>query len=479
MKYIGQKQNSSNIYSRFTGCLLSVLIVASACTLSNGQTITTFAGTGAIGFFGDGGQATAAKFHFPMTARTDKAGNLYIVDYGNKRIRKIAPNGLISEIAGNGSGTHSGDGGPATSAGIGFPESVALDSIGNIYIGENQAMAYYQDTTGYSYPVAQSWVRKINTSGIITTIAGTGLFHPFSGAGGPATAATFQSVNDVVPDNQGNLYIADGNAMAVWKVNASGILTLFAGWNIYGNSGDGGPATAASFEFPSALLSDGNGNLLIADVSANTIRKVNSLGIVSTLCGNGTPGYFGDGGPATAGEVSGPQGLAMDKNGNIFIADNGNNVIRVITASGAINTFAGTGITGNNGDGGPATDADFTAITGVAADSAGNIYVVDYKNENIRIITPYSSAGIISPAGSLANIQLFPNPAADEINIALTGRNKTIIDIKDMEGREIQQLESNNNTVINLSLAGYAPGMYIAHIQTGHEVAVLRFVVRK
>lgn len=347
--------------------------------ISNG-TITTVAGNGTIGFAGDGGPATAAELYAPYGVAVDAAGSLYIADASNRRVRKVS-NGIINTLAGNGQFQFSGDGGPATSASLTTPPGLALDASGNIYIDNGDR------------------IRKVS-NGIITTVAGNGSFG-FSGDGGPATSAAINSIG--VTDAQGSLYLGDGGTGHVRKVS-NGIITTIAGNGKFSFSGDGGPATSASLAGPYGVALDSAGNLYLADNGNNRIREV-SNGIITTVAGSGSPCYTaastcgsfsGDGGPATSATLSNPQGVAVDSVGNIYIADTYNNRIRKVS-NGIITTVAGNGSPGFSGDGGPATGASLYEPVGVAVDASGNLYIADSANNRIRKV---SSGTITTVAGN-------------------------------------------------------------------------------
>jgi len=275
--------------------------------------ISTVAGNGTTGYTGDGGQATNAQLDLPQGVAFDAAGNMYIADYGNSRIRKVNTLGIISTIAGNGNSAYSGDGGQATAAELNGPIALTLDATGNLYIADM-----------YNHRI-----RMVNTSGIISTVAGNGT-GAFSGDGGPATAAEIFMPNGVVVDAFGNLYIGDTQNARVRMVNTVGIISTFAG-NGTSYSGDGGLAIAAGIQYPQGLAFDAAGNLYITTAGDEHIRMVNPSGIISTFAGNGTNGYTGDGGPATSAELYNPSGVACDAAGNLFIADYDNNVIREVS----------------------------------------------------------------------------------------------------------------------------------------------------
>jgi uncharacterized protein (TIGR03437 family) len=285
-----------------------------------GGVISTYAGNGAIGSSGDGGPATSAALSPPLNGHqglaTDAAGNLYIADYGNNRVRRVDTTGIITTVAGNGSGIYSGDGGAATNAGIPGPIGVAVDAVGNLYIA--------------SYRNAR--VRKVTPSGNISTFAGSGALGS-SGDGGPATSAAFNAPYAVAVDSSGNLYIADQTAARIRKVNSAGVITAVAGSGAHGSSGDGGLATSASLD-PNGLAVDSAGNIYIADQNSR-IRKVNTAGVISTIAGTGISGFSGDGGPATSATISNPGDVALDAAGNLYLADADNNRVRKIVGAAA------------------------------------------------------------------------------------------------------------------------------------------------
>ena len=366
-------------------------------------TISTFAGTGVIGYSGDGGPATSARIWFPRDVGLDAAGNLYIADGTNYVIRKISPGGTITTVAGNGSFGFSGDGGPATGASMGLAHGVAVSSSGTLYIPE----------------VDHDRVRKVDTSGTINTIAGTGPGCVGSGDGGQASAARLCDPTSVAADSAGTVYIVDAENHRVRKVATTGVISGLAGTGTAGFSGDGGTATAARLSSPRGTAVDGTGNVYVADTGNHRVRRIDAAGTITTVAGTGTPGFVGDGTSAVAAQLSSPQGVAADGAGNVYIADTGNHRIRRVDPAGVISTVAGTGTGGFSGDGSPAVLAQFNSPTAVAVDSGGNLFVADTANSRVRkvratgtVVTvagngsgysgdggPATSAGVPSPVG--------------------------------------------------------------------------------
>jgi sugar lactone lactonase YvrE len=301
--------------------------------------IRTLAGGSTNGFSGDGGPATNALLDWPGRIEFDRRDDLFIADCSNGRIRRVDTNGIITTVAGNGTNTDSGDYGPATDAGLYLPNDVAWDAAGNLYIGDYQH------------------VRQVDTNGIITT-----------------ASAAVHNASGMAMDGSGRLYIAQFFENIVSRRDPNGRLTTVAGGGISG-LGDGGLATKASLNGPSDMLLDTAGNLYIADSFNNRVRKVDVYGIITTVAGNGQQGvYSGDGGPATAASLWHAQAMAMDAQGNLFIADSDNNRVREVDTNGIITTVAGNGSPEDTGDGGMATDAGAHHPWGIALDSAGNLF---------------------------------------------------------------------------------------------------------
>ena len=326
------------------------------------------AGTGTFGFSGDGGSATSARLASPLGLAVDTAGNLFIADYDGARIRKVTPNGVITTVAGNGASAFGGDGGPATQAEIG-PTDVAVDAAGNLFIADNDnhrvrkvtpngvittltgngtaaftgdgglaSAAQVANPRGVAVDSAgnvfiadydNNRIRKISTDGRISTVAGNGVFA-FSGDGGPATLAGL-SPTGVAVDGAGNIFIADNDNHRVRKVDLAGTITSIAGTGTLGFSGDGSSGTSAQLAFPVGIATDSAGNAFIADSENQRIRRVNTAGIIATVAGSGLGQTLGDGGPATLARLILPSDVAVDTAGNVFIADTLNHRVRKVT----------------------------------------------------------------------------------------------------------------------------------------------------
>jgi len=427
--------------------------------VSNGI-ITTVAGNGAQGYSGDHGPAAGAHLYNPSAVAIDSAGNLYIADSYNNRIREVS-NGVITTVAGGAPptgtapilgpglppyGGFGGDGGPATAAQLYDPSGVAVDSAGNLYIADfyngrirevsngvintvagggaslsdgsatRAKLAPFRvalDPSGNLYlsDLSGNRIRKVS-GGVITTLAGTGQPPPvYSGNNGPAISALLNQPVGVATDTAGNLYFADSGTDRVHKVSG-GVITTVAGNGTFGYTGDTGPATSAELNYPIGIALDSAGNLYIADSHNSSVRKV-SNGVITTVAGNGMQGFSGDGGPATSAQLNNPTGVAVDAAGNLYIADSDNGRVRKVSTNGLITTVAGNGILapsngipggrgygGFSGDGGPATDAQLSTPTSVTVDSAGNLYISDYDNNRVREV---SHAIINTVAGSGPN----------------------------------------------------------------------------
>jgi trimeric autotransporter adhesin len=351
-------------------------LIAPAAWAQN--TVQTIAGSGPNNL-----PALKSSLGSPTSVALDGAGNVYLTDLYSNRVFKVAATGNVTVVAGNGAsgGVSNGDGGPAIAAKLTYPTGVAVDTFGNIFIAERSSCR----------------VSEVSAmTGNISAVAGTGTCF-YSGDGGPATSAELNNPSGVAVDGSGNIFIADTNNCLIREVSGStGFISTIGGTQPditgllhCGYTGDGGPAINAKVGFVNGLAVDGSRNILIADPTSCVVRKISaSAGVISTVAGTGNCGYSGDGGPGTSANLNSPNGVTVDRSGNVFIADTTNCVIRKVSSPNAqISTVAGTATCGYSGDGGLATSAQVNQPYGVAVDSSGNIFMADYKNSVIREVS--------------------------------------------------------------------------------------------
>jgi sugar lactone lactonase YvrE len=353
-----------------------------------GGSMSTIAGKGTAGFCGDGGLATSACLSGPQAVALASSGSIYVADNVNNRVRQFTVGGNINTVAGNGSPTF-----PTLLIGV-LPQSVVfndpidvlVDPSGNVFISDS----------------ANCMVRElVKATGLVNIFAGSAASGAttgtcgFSGEGGAATSAELGTLGGIARDSSGNIYIADTSNCVVWQVNAStNDISIFAGVTPKkcGYNGDGGPATSAKLSAPAGIFVDSKNNLYISDSSNNVIREVTS-GTINTIAGNGTAGYVGDGDGATAAELHDPTGVTVDSAGNVYIADNGNCVIREVTAAtGIIATIAGNGTCNFNGDG-PAVEHELNHPDRIRVDANGNLFIADDSGQRVRWV---NSAGLMT-----------------------------------------------------------------------------------
>jgi hypothetical protein len=353
--------------------LIAVSLCCIALFAQAPGSIQTIAGAGSASFSGDGGPANSATLNVAVDISADGAGNLFIADQFNHRIRQIAPDGTISTVVGSGAPGYAGDGGPATSAQINTPIGICVDAAGNLYIAD----------------VGNQRIRKVDASGIITTLAGNGS-KGYGGDGGPAINASFYNpVRVVVDPSSGNVLVADQSDHRIRVITPDGNISTLAG-NGVGTpatgafSGDGGPATSASLNNPTAVTVDSAGVVYFADQFNHRIRKVTPDGTITTIAGNGAPGFAGEGSPAIAASLNYPGGITVDAAGNLYFNDDLNYRTRRIATDGTITTVAGSGAQGFSGDGGSATAASLNGNFGITLDTQGNLYIADSTNNRIR-----------------------------------------------------------------------------------------------
>jgi sugar lactone lactonase YvrE len=372
----------------YLAVLASVLLgqVLSACSAQVVGTINTFAGGGQ----GDNRLPTRVELREPYRIAFDANGTMYIADRSRYALKKMAADGTVTSIGGrDGVDDQRGDG-PVEDAEFLDPVDVAFDTKGNLYVAT----------------VRGHTIRKVDTQGFATTYAGSGV-PGFSGDGGPATQATLNGPYGLAVDSHDNLYISDGENHRVRKVDTQGIITTFAGTGTAGFSGDGGPATSGMLNHPDGLAVDSSDNLYIADSSNNRIRKVAPNGTITTVAGSGVvdadgnSGFTGDGGPATLAQLAIPRGVAVDKAGNLYIADNVNARVRKVDPGGIIQTVAGNGFSVFNGDALSALETSLNDLTGVAVDGKGKLYLVEHAGGRVRTITSEGKATTVIGGASI------------------------------------------------------------------------------
>jgi uncharacterized protein (TIGR03437 family) len=446
-------------------------------------TITTIAGTGVAGYGGDGGPAAAAELNLPYGLAVDLAGDVYVADLGNNRVRKISPQGAIATVAGTGTAGSAGDGGLAMNAQLNAPRNLLVDSLGNLYISE---------FSGHR-------VRKV-TAGVIATFAGTGVAG-FRGDGGLAIGAELDYPAGLAMDATGALYVADSGNQRVRKIfnsvigtvlggvsatelatpitvavdrsltlyvadgsdtvhscSLAGVWKVVAGIGAVGFSGDGGPASLAALTMPRDLAFDLAGDLFLAD--GVRIREIDGQGVIETVAGDDYLHALGDNGPAQDAILLDPNSVALDSAGSLYIADSGTNRVRQILPSGVIQTFAGTGDAGYNRDGGTAVTAALNAPLGVAAGAEASLVIADSGNQRVRLVA--ASLLIQTVAGSGTAGQGPAGLPAAKTN--LDGPGGVCSD----GGNNIYVADTLNNRVLRIPAGGVAAAAAGAGFSAGY-----------
>ncbi|MFI3155322.1 MAG: PKD domain-containing protein [Methylococcaceae bacterium] len=338
-----------------------------------GQVITRVAGTGYQDFSGDGGPAVLARLSHPTDTAFGPDGSFYIADAFNYRIRRVGADGTITTVAGTGQPGYSGDGGPATQAKFDFLPKIAVSPDGGLYIADS----------------INHRIRRVDTDGIITTVAGIGIGGD-SGDGGPATQAQLNSPEGIDIGADGSLYIVDSENCKIRRVDVNGIITTVVGTGECRYGGDSGPAIQAKILYPKDIAIGPDNSLYILETSNNRIRRVGTDGIITTVSGTGQSGYSGDGGPATQAQLNYPQGIAVGPDNSLYIADCFNSRIRRVDTDGIISTIAGTGQYGFPSYGGPATQAQLWYPGNIAISPGGGLYIADKVGSISRVAPPLS-----------------------------------------------------------------------------------------
>jgi len=452
-----------------TTTLLALLAITFSSVV-NGQTITTCAGNGTIASDPaicppDGGQATATTLNTPYFVQADYLGNCYTYAFGPYwdcyHIKKISPSGVITDAVGNGgNGIHSGDGGPATAAGISNYSGFCLDNSGNIYIVE-------QGSTPSGFSV--SWIRKVNAAGIISTIAG-GDTTGNVGDGGPAMTAWFDG-SDIAVDAAGNILLTDNEGNRIRKINTSGIISTIAGTGTDGDSGDGGQATNAQLTFPNLITLDASGNIYFTDhgnaASPYTvIRKITPAGIISTMTDTSII------------HLSGSSGLACDNSGNVYFCNQQNEVQRLSSSGSVTTVAGNAATIGYNGDGEPATAAALNNPAGLSIDGAGNLYIADQGNYRIRKVSPHTTGiSTNSLQHDALRIWPDPNDGTFTIYVPSATNEAALMVISNMVGQKIKEITTATNQEANVKLDA-PPGMYFITVIAGQEQQTTKVIVR-
>ncbi len=361
------------------------------------QTIITIAG-GAVSDVLEDGPATSVALSNPYGLVIDTLGNIFFADRNNHALRLIDTHGNLSTIAGTGKPGYNGDGKRAIKAKMDYPICVAFDNLGNLLFSDRY----------------NNCIRKISPAqnGIITKIAGTGSAG-YSGEGSAATDAQLNGPGGIVTDELGNLIFCDAHNHCIRKIASSGVIRTIAGTGVKGYSGDGGLAYKAELNEPYCIALSKGGDLYFTEYGNMRVRKIDKKGVISTIAGNGKKGFDGDDGPATLASLNNPTGITLDEWGNIYIADSENDRIRKIDRSGNIRTIAGNGKRGFSGDGGLAENAQLNSPTGIAFDRSGNLFISDLNNNRIRRITKVGKQE--SAGDTVINISVL----ADPINMTL------------------------------------------------------------
>jgi sugar lactone lactonase YvrE len=416
--------------------------------LVNGQyttnnIISTVVGTSSAQFSGDGGPAANAALNRPSGVALDNDGNLFIADTFNERIRRVDTNGIITTVAGNGGDGYSGNGNVATNSSLDAPSGMAVDADDNLFIA---------DTYNARLRVA--------TYDILITAAGNGT-QGYAGDGASAYNAELQDPYGVAVDADGNIYIADTFNQRIRKVDVYGIITTVAGTGVKGYSGDGGASTNAELNWPFGVAVDGSGSLFIADRDNNRIRKVSANGVITTVAGNGIQGFSGDDGAATNAELSQPDGVSLDAYGDIIIADTINNRIREVNAAGNMTTLAGNGTPGFSNDGGTATNASLASPAGVVVDASGNLLIADTFNNRIRKVTRQGPVFTVSNV-NLANAGAYQVIVSSAFGSVTSSVAVLTVDVPPVISQQPagQAIINGSNATLSVVAPGTAPLSY-------------------
>lgn len=408
--------------------------------------ISTKAGDGITEYLGDGGPALQSEMASPSAICVDANHNFYIADRFNHRIRKINAANIITTIAGTGNNGYSGDNGPATSAKLDIPTGIAIDAAGNLYITE------YNNHT----------IRKIDhNTQVITTICGNGV-PGYNGDGVQASTAQLYRPGLLCVDGSGNIYIPDTYNNRIRKITAAtGVISTIAGTGTPGYNGDGQLAINAQVSFPLAVTVNAAGDVYFTDGN-NRIRKISAAtGNISTVAGNGTLGFSGDGAAATTAQLNQPQGICLDAAGNLYIADYGSNRIRKVSRiTGVITSIAGEGPMGYTGDGGPAVYGRMWEPMGLVLDAGDSLFIAEAGNSIIRKVTPGVNA--VNNVNGNDDLKIYPNPSSGRCVIECDAA--ATIDVYNLTGQQLYH-GTTSTAKYNMDLTAQPAGMYFIYVK--------------
>ena len=435
--------------------LTSFFFLLSFC--AGAQVIVTAVGGGSGG---DGGPGLHSFIGQSYGVTLDDSGNLYICGEDGFRIRKVAPayGGIISTIAGTGVYGYSGDGGPGILAQIRGVYDLAVDRHGNVYLAD----------------VGNAVIRKVTPGDTITTKVGIGV-EGFNGDGIHADSSMLNAPWSVAVDTSGNLYIADLSNARIRKVDTAGIITTIAGTGVDGFTADGARADTAQIRQPLTVRVDKKGNIYFTD--SNLIRKIDAAGIITTIAGNGITGYSGESVTATSAAIE-PAAFALDTAGNIYIADGLDSRVREVVG-GMIYTIAGTGINGYSGDYGPPLLAKMNYPAGVAINAAGEVFISDNNNQVVRLITKDPLLKLTNTVPQFESLAIFPNPCRGYCTIQLNDpiNEPATVVITGLTGRSVCTLKINSNRPEKVDVV-WPPGVYIINTTTEHMHSISSITVQ-
>jgi sugar lactone lactonase YvrE len=411
------------------------------------QIITTAAGGGTANP-GNGGLAVDAILTTPISVAADAAGNIYICEREAHRVRKVSPDGIISLFAGNGTAGYSGDGGLAVAASLNRPECITTDRYNNVYIGDETS------------------IRMVNTAGVISTITGTGT-KGFNGDGGPSTATQVSGIREVLVDRRGQMWFVDAGNRRIRKIDLTGTVTTIAGTGLSSPYADYVPATSANLINLMSLTIGSDDALYL--IESNMVRVISPEGIIITVAGKYNGGFTPDGGFAISAELGYPIDVRVDANDNLYISEARNRRIRKINTYGRLTTVCGNGDSSSAGDGGPAIMASMICPAGMTITPSGTMYICDYCDGRVRRVDNVVSVADVAPAAyGKPSLKVWPNPNTGTFQVLPTSGQtaQATLRITDIFGREVYncQLPTNSTKQVHITLPA---GLYVATANVG------------